>query len=210
MVFCIAESLIINDKRRIDAMETALTKEIKEALIEYKVPRLRSIRWATEVWTATGIVDFIRFEDAFDYSCGLIDRGKTCKKEGGFFVANLCAGCVHKYRKNGSIKILATCYEIKISLSDFRSANGHNFQGHENYYVAPKEIARKIARLSPSDIGVIQYIEYGGGSGLLKQIKPCIRKEIESEELSYLLHNALKKHCDKHKRDRREEWRNQR
>jgi hypothetical protein len=37
-----------------------------------------------------------------------------------------------------------TCYEIKVSESDFNSENGHNFYGDYNYYVFPKELYDKL------------------------------------------------------------------
>lgn len=51
------------------------------------------------------------------------------------------------------------CYEIKVSVSDFRS-NAHNtFVGHYNYYVMPKELHDQVKNEIPGHIGV--YI--GGG-----------------------------------------------
>jgi hypothetical protein len=42
------------------------------------------------------------------------------------------------YRNHG-IPIIR-CYEIKISYSDFKSKNGHNFVGDFNYYVVPEKL----------------------------------------------------------------------
>ena len=36
------------------------------------------------------------------------------------------------------------CYELKSSVEDFRSKNGHNFIGDYNYYVMPGEVYRKV------------------------------------------------------------------
>ena len=33
-----------------------------------------------------------------------------------------------------------TCYEIKVSVSDFKSQNGHNLVGDHNYYVLSQEV----------------------------------------------------------------------
>lgn len=56
-------------------METDLTKRIK-TLTHHYAPKIKSqmrtIRWADEVWTPTGIVDSIRFEDYYAsdrYTC---------------------------------------------------------------------------------------------------------------------------------------------
>ena len=59
-------------------METNLTKKMKRGLSGFKLEmptNMRTARFAEEVWTPTGIVDFIRFEDykEKDYSfCSLI------------------------------------------------------------------------------------------------------------------------------------------
>ena len=47
-------------------METELTKKMKKGLASFKLEmptNMRTPRFAEEVWTPTGIVDFIRFED---------------------------------------------------------------------------------------------------------------------------------------------------
>jgi len=36
------------------------------------------------------------------------------------------------------------CYQIKVSFSDLKSENGHNFFGDENYYVIPEELLEEI------------------------------------------------------------------
>ena len=60
-------------------METELTRRMKKGLIGFKPlmsSNMRTIRYAEEVWTPTGIVDFIRFEDRKDKQrdfCALIN-----------------------------------------------------------------------------------------------------------------------------------------
>lgn len=66
------------------------------------------------------------------------------------------------------------CYEIKISKSDFKSKHGHNFVGHFNYYVLPKELYESIENEVPKEIGV--YIWNGKYLSLVKRAK---RKELE-------------------------------
>lgn len=60
------------------------------------------------------------------------------------------------------------CYEIKSSVEDFHSKNGHNFIGDYNYYVMPAEVFEKVKNEIPGYIGV--YIsslkEYRGFLGL--------------------------------------------
>ena len=102
---------------------------------------MRTPRFAEEVWTPTGVVDFIRFEDykEKDYSfCSLIDFDKLCenekktvscfangkvykcKTEGETFPNKHCKGCVY-CKRSAQIGMLVTCYECKITLSDFKS-----------------------------------------------------------------------------------------
>lgn len=45
---------------------------------------------------------------------------------------------------SGLEKGIFICYEIKSSLADYRSPNGHNFLGEKNYYVMPMEIYNKL------------------------------------------------------------------
>jgi len=65
-------------------------------------------------------------------------------------------------------KPLISFYEIKISLSDFKSKNGHNFGADKNYYVMPasllNEILEKDASLLNFKEGIIVY-----GNGKLTQ-----------------------------------------
>lgn len=47
------------------------------------------------------------------------------------------------------------CYEIKSSVGDFNSKNGHNFIGDYNYYVMPKEVFEAVKHLIPYAVGVL-------------------------------------------------------
>ncbi len=178
--------------------ETELTREIKRALIGYKPligGNLRTIRWAEEVNVGTGYVDVIRFEDYVTKTYGEYFCSKDkCKIEGLNYPNKNCKGCV--YKKNGTMKelgIATTCFEIKITKSDFKSQNGHNFVGNFNYYVVPKKLYKEIKDLVPKDIGVILY--YGNYS--LRRKKMCEFKEIDDRDLSLYLYNAMKKWVDK-------------
>lgn len=46
------------------------------------------------------------------------------------------------------------CYEVKSSVEDFHSKNGHNFLGDFNYYVMPKDVFGKVKDEIPYDVGV--------------------------------------------------------
>lgn len=181
-------------------METELTKEIKAAIRNYKPimnSNKRTVRWAEEVDVGTGFVDSIRFEDYIKnsneiYRCKklekLIDVTKPlCDKK-------TCNGCINKSckLKERQLGIMATCFEIKISKSDFKSKNGHNFVGNRNYYVIPKELFPKVADLVGEDIGVIIYY----GNGVLRLKKECVFKDVNEVTLNRLLYNALKKWVD--------------
>lgn len=46
------------------------------------------------------------------------------------------------------------CYEVKSSVEDFHSKNGHNFIGDFNYYVMPQEVFEKVKNDIPYHVGV--------------------------------------------------------
>ena len=46
------------------------------------------------------------------------------------------------------------CYEVKSSVEDFRSKNGHNFIGDYNYYVMPEEVYEVVKKKIPWNVGV--------------------------------------------------------
>lgn len=98
-------------------METELTKKIKMACHGFKpeMPtQMRTIRYAEEVWTPSGIVDVIRFEDYIKGNssfCALINYEEndknyrkwletqsnvelgSCKINGAQFPNESCQGC---------------------------------------------------------------------------------------------------------------------
>lgn len=47
------------------------------------------------------------------------------------------------------------CYEIKSSVEDFHSKNGHNMIGDFNYYVMPKDVYEKVRFEIPYKVGVM-------------------------------------------------------
>ena len=113
--------------------KSALTKEIEKALKKrfHRTPE----RYATEVAVGngrkSGIVDLV----TADF------RNKQDK-----FINHLP---------------MITCYEIKISLSDFKSEHGHTLIGDNNYYVVTQELFDKIMSIDPRmfgfDAGIITY-----------------------------------------------------
>lgn len=47
------------------------------------------------------------------------------------------------------------CYEVKSSVEDFRSKNGHNFIGDFNYYVMTEDVYAKVSNEIPYRVGVL-------------------------------------------------------
>ena len=90
---------------------------------------------------------------------------------------------------------MITCFEVKITYQDFKSDNGHNFHGNENYYCVPKELASKIAKEVPEDVGILAYWESKKGYGL-RLYKPSGWREVSDADKVLLLYNAMKKWCD--------------
>lgn len=54
------------------------------------------------------------------------------------------------------------CYEIKSSVADFLSKNGHNFIGDFNYYVMPEDVAESVKGQIPYDVGILVPDRWGG------------------------------------------------
>lgn len=198
-------------------METELTKRIKSLTHEYSPKlnsKMRTIRWADEVWTPTGVVDSIRFEDYYsneEYLCHLIDAERYSKKENAIYERShklgecfrdgskskddkKCHGCVFRNRVY-DVGMMITCFEVKITYNDFKSDNGHNFHGNENYYCVPKELASKIVNEVPDHVGILSYWESDKGYGL-RLYKPAKWQDVDNEKKVMLLYNAMKKWCD--------------
>lgn len=176
-------------------METELTKAMKKSIRNYNPAlgsSLRTVRWAEEVTTGTGIVDSIRFEDYIAEDRSFCSRSECKFKGKDNKVDNKkCHGCFYK-RNEHILGMLITCFEMKISKSDFKSRHGHNFVGNHNYYVIPKELYEKVKDLVREDIGIIVYYP----SGALIKKKECKFLDVSKEMQVYLLYNALKKWVD--------------
>ena len=198
--------------------ESELTKKIKRACYDFKPAmktNLRTIRYAEEVWTPTGIVDVVRFEDYAakdDSYCDLIhceekyvgkdleakkmlfgEKIGKCKIPNGIYGCKKCVGCIHN-KHSYELGILVTCFEIKISVSDFKSKNGHNFHGNRNYYVVDSQIYDNIKDLVPDDIGIIVYYQKTGSMRIKKE---CAFKNISEKTKTRLLYDAFKKWVDR-------------
>lgn len=71
------------------------------------------------------------------------------------------------------------CYEVKSSVEDFHSKNGHNFLGDYNYYVMPEEVFEKVRSEIPYGVGVFvpDGINYRGEWYDLKSVKKAKRRD---------------------------------
>jgi len=81
------------------------------------------------------------------------------------------------------------CYEVKSSVEDFHSKNGHNFIGDYNYYVMPEEVYEQVKNEIPYRIGVyIPYKKHYKGDWYdLQSIKKAGRKDREKPIQEMLL-----------------------
>lgn len=70
------------------------------------------------------------------------------------------------------------CYEVKSSIEDFHSKNGHNFLGDYNYYVMPEDVYEKVKNEIPYGVGVFvpDGIHYPDEWYNLKSVKQARRK----------------------------------
>lgn len=89
------------------------------------------------------------------------------------------------------------CYEVKSSVEDFHSKNGHNFLGDYNYYVMPEEVFEKVKNEIPHYVGVFVPggMNYRGEWYDLKSVKKAKRKDRErpvSEMLLMMFRSAAR------------------
>lgn len=80
------------------------------------------------------------------------------------------------------------CYEIKSSIEDFHSKNGHNFIGDFNYYVMPLEVYEKIKDEIPFRVGV--YVPSESGLKSIKKAQCTDRKHPALEMLLMMFRSA--------------------
>ena len=71
------------------------------------------------------------------------------------------------------------CYEVKSSVEDFHSKNGHNFLGDYNYYVMPDEVYEQVKKEIPYHVGVYvpDGMHYRSDWYNLKAIKKAKRQD---------------------------------
>lgn len=83
------------------------------------------------------------------------------------------------------------CYEIKCSLSDFRSKAKKSFYGHYNYYVLTKELYEKVKDEIPKHIGI--YV-----AGAVKRNAKKQELTIPEETFFLSLIRSLSREADKY------------
>ena len=89
------------------------------------------------------------------------------------------------------------CYEIKSSVEDFHSANGHNFLGDYNYYVMPADVYNQVKEEIPYGIGVLTPISIDNPKGFsslrsLKRSRQKIRGKSATEMLFMMFRSAAR------------------
>ena len=67
------------------------------------------------------------------------------------------------------------CYEVKSSVEDFHSKNGHNFIGDFNYYVMPADVYVAVSLEVPYHVGVL--VPSSEKSKTLVSVKKAKRKD---------------------------------
>lgn len=82
------------------------------------------------------------------------------------------------------------CYEVKSSLEDFHSANGHNFIGDYNYYVMPEDVFSKIKNEILGYVGV--FVPKGDTLVSVKKARRIDRKRPVSEMLLMMFRSAMR------------------
>ena len=80
------------------------------------------------------------------------------------------------------------CYEIKSSVEDFHSKNGHNFIGDYNYYVMPSDIYQRVSAEIPFGVGV--YCPTGSSLVSVKKARRMNRQRAVSEMLLMMFRSA--------------------
>lgn len=198
--------------------KTKLTKQIEHKLSTWQPKKLGDLEIAylrpnylefevpvSHGCVQGGLVDCVWCVEGFtnqrEYKhCSLHWYRKNCKADlscpaGAQDINERCSSIDTEctYRRNAvekdNIKRII-CFEIKISLSDFKSKNGHNFCGNLNYYVIPKDLYKDISGLVPEHVGVIVYTP---SSDRLSVVKECECKSISEEDYSWFLLTCVNK-----------------
>lgn len=82
------------------------------------------------------------------------------------------------------------CYEVKSSVEDFHSKNGHNMIGDFNYYVMPLEVYEDISEEIPYGVGA--YAMIGTELRCVQKAKRRNRERPVSEMLLMMFRSAAR------------------
>lgn len=85
-----------------------------------------------------------------------------------------------------------TCYEIKVSKSDFNSHNKQTYLGERNYLVAPLKLANEIKNEHCSNLAGIGIIGYDSKKQLFMTLKKCSKHTVNYSTKSALLEGFAK------------------
>ena len=147
-----------------DLSRKEITQLLSKALEHYINPKNDTrIYWAKEVTFDYGTLNQIRV-DYITFSP--INNSVSGIEKGDFY-----------------------CCEIKSSVEDFHSKNGHNFIGDYNYYVMLNSVYEKVKNEIPYKIGVMT-LDDNNIMKIIKKAKRCDRERPVSEMLLMMFRSA--------------------
>lgn len=81
------------------------------------------------------------------------------------------------------------CYEVKSSVADFRSKNGHNLIGDYNYYVMPEDVYESVKMAVPYIVGIMCPVSESAScdSNKLRVVKKAHRNDRQKPLTEMLL-----------------------
>lgn len=88
-------------------------------------------------------------------------------------------------------------YELKLTVSDFRSKCRKSFYGNYNYFVMPEDVYEKVKDEIPDHVGVIGCVERISRNNIKSVVCQCIKKPkrqelgVNEEELKFNFMQAL-------------------
>ena len=126
----------------------------------------------------------------------------ACQKQGEK-LPHVCdnQSCVLNYPEyKYDYDLLITCFEIKVTKTDFHSKNGHNFCGNANFYVMPQLLYKEVKNEIPDNIGVIS-VQSGNNTIQLRKVKDATYQTISYADRLWLVLNILKKHSKEQKQN---------
>lgn len=172
--------------------------------------------------TKSGIVDYVWIADGFaneksTYKCTLLSNidyvspqfkcnrhlkedfnALKCYTELGV-VDSVCNNCVMKCRTvERDMAHYIICFEIKVTVNDFYSKNGHNFVGDLNYYVMLPTVYEAVRDDIPENVGVIVANISKEDNVTFKIKKDSTLTTITEEDRNWFLQTALSRERKKY------------